>query len=133
MKSYVRLVHSNYEVWFSIVCQRWTTHLVVSQGKKITYLQYNQFHEMKISKLLIRSSILKEDSVWCSKLHLQHHTWSTRDGTYLKTKLLLSVTFSRMIGKLPQNRNNHTQNGLISRVVDRVIHYSGDNWIELFQ
>lgn len=40
-------------------------------------------------------------------------------------------TLSRMIGELPQDRNKCTRNGLILRVVERVIHYSGVNGIEL--
>lgn len=50
----------------------------------------------------------------------------------LKPKLILGASLSRMIDKLPKNRNKCTRNGLILRVVERVIHYSGDNCIELF-
>lgn len=37
-----------------------------------------------------------------------------------------------MTGNLPQNRNNCTEMDFILIVVERVIHYSGDNCVELF-
>lgn len=126
-------------VWLWIWC--WA-----KAKREIQSFIYNtaNIHEMEICKLLMRSSFLigiglERHFLRCFQRRILFDLVNNTFNTILKVqemwvalKIILGTTLSRMIDKLPQKRNNCTRNGLILWVMERIIHYSGDNGIELF-